>query len=120
MRKAVINNSNSTLQKARDTSRIYELSLANDNERITLDDDANVTVKIGNKVGYLSDVECEVKNGVILLDSVDLEEFPADKYRLEVWIEKNGRKPVFARVMFELGIWSETDVLSLGAKRKEV
>lgn len=95
MRKVVINNSNSTLQKARDTSRIYELSLANDNERITLDDDANVTVKIGNKVGYLSDVECEVKNGVILLDSVDLEEFPADKYRLEVWIEKNDRKYIY-------------------------
>ncbi|MCI5942091.1 MAG: collagen-like protein [Ligilactobacillus animalis] len=83
------------MQKARDTSRIYELSLANDNERITLDDDANVTVKIGNKVGYLSDVECEVKNGVILLDSVDLEEFPADKYRLEVWIEKSGRKYIY-------------------------
>lgn len=95
MRKVVINNSNSTLQKARDTSRIYELSLANDNERITLDDDANVTVKIGNKVGYLSDVECEVKNGVILLDSVDLEEFPADKYRLEIWIEKEDRKYIY-------------------------
>ncbi len=31
-----------------------------------------------------------------------------------------GRKPNFARVMYELGIWSETDVLSLGATRKEV
>ncbi|MCR1891856.1 collagen-like protein, partial [Ligilactobacillus murinus] len=31
-----------------------------------------------------------------------------------------GRKPVFARVMFELGIWSDADVLSLGAVRKEV
>lgn len=30
-----------------------------------------------------------------------------------------GRKPVFARVMYELGIWSDNDVLSLGAIRKE-
>ncbi len=32
--------------------------------------------------------------------------------------ESFGRKPVFARVMFELGIWSEADILSLGAKKK--
>ncbi|MBF0831351.1 collagen-like protein [Lactobacillus murinus] len=31
-----------------------------------------------------------------------------------------GRKPVFARVMYELGIWTDADVLSLGAVRKEV
>lgn len=34
--------------------------------------------------------------------------------------ESFGRKPVFARVMYELGIWSDADVLSLGAVRKEV
>ena len=32
--------------------------------------------------------------------------------------ESYGRKPNFARVMFELGIWSEADILSLGAKKK--
>ncbi len=29
-----------------------------------------------------------------------------------------GRKPVFARVMYELGIWSDNDVMNLGAVRK--
>lgn len=29
-----------------------------------------------------------------------------------------GRKPVFARIMYELGIWSEEDVIGLGAKKK--
>jgi len=31
-----------------------------------------------------------------------------------------GRKPNFARVIYELGIWSDADVLSIGAVRKEV
>ena len=30
-----------------------------------------------------------------------------------------GRKPNFARVMYELGIWYDADVLSIGAVRKE-
>ncbi len=86
---------NDQIQKARDTSRIYELSLFDDKTAVKLTDDDNVIVKIGNRIGYLADIECDVKNGSVLLDSTKLAEFPADKYRLEIWIEKEGRKYIY-------------------------
>lgn len=86
---------NDQIQKARDTSRIYELSLFDDKTAVKLTDDDNVIVKIGNRIGYLADIECNVKNGSVLLDSTKLAEFPADKYRLEIWIEKEGRKYIY-------------------------
>lgn len=86
---------NDQIQKARDTSRVYEISLFDDKTAVKLSDDDNVVVKIGNCVGYLADIECDVKNGVVLLDSTKLAEFPADKYRLEIWIEKNDRKYIY-------------------------
>lgn len=86
---------NDQIQKARDTSRIYELSLFDDKTAVKLTDDDNVIVKIGNRIGYLADIECNVKNGSVLLDSTKLAKFPADKYRLEIWIEKEGRKYIY-------------------------
>ncbi|WP_298490915.1 collagen-like protein [uncultured Lactobacillus sp.] len=86
---------NDQIQKARDTSRVYEISLFDDKTAVKLSDDDNVVVKIGNRIGYLADIECDVKNGVVLLDSTKLAEFPADKYRLEIWIEKNDRKYIY-------------------------
>lgn len=86
---------NDQIQKARDTSRVYEISLFDDKTAVKLSDDDNVVVKIGNRIGYLADIECDVKNGVVLLDSTKLAEFPADKYRLEFWIEKEGRKYIY-------------------------
>ncbi len=86
---------NDQIQKARDTSRVYELSLFDDKTAVKLTDDDNVVVKIGNRIGYLADIECDVKNESVLLDSTKLAEFPADKYRLEIWIEKEGRKYIY-------------------------
>lgn len=86
---------NDQIQKARDTSRVYEISLFDDKTAVKLSDDDNVVVKIGNRIGYLADIECDVKNGSVLLDSTKLAEFPADKYRLEIWIEKEGRKYIY-------------------------
>lgn len=86
---------NDQIQKARDTSRVYEISLFDDKTAVKLSDDDNVVVKIGNRVGYLADIECNVKNESVLLDSTKLAEFPADKYRLEIWIEKEGRKYIY-------------------------
>lgn len=86
---------NDQIQKARDTSRVYEISLFDDKTAVKLSDDDNVVVKIGNRIGYLADIECDVKNGVVLLDSTKLAEFPADKYRLEIWIEKKDRKYIY-------------------------
>ncbi|KRL83982.1 collagen-like protein [Ligilactobacillus apodemi] len=86
---------NDQIQKARDTSRIYELSLFDDKTAVKLTDEDDVIVKIGNRIGYLADIECDVKNGSVLLDSTKLAEFPADKYRLEIWIEKEDRKYIY-------------------------
>ncbi|HAB49523.1 MAG TPA: hypothetical protein DCE17_03685 [Lactobacillus sp.] len=86
---------NDQIQKARDTSRVYEISLFDDKTAVKLSDDDNVVVKIGNRIGYLADIECDVKNESVLLDSTKLAEFPADKYRLEIWIEKEGRKYIY-------------------------
>lgn len=86
---------NDQIQKARDTSRVYKISLFDDKTAVKLSDDDNVIVKIGNRIGYLADIECDVKNGVVLLDSTKLAEFPADKYRLEIWIEKKDRKYIY-------------------------
>lgn len=86
---------NDQIQKARDTSRIYELSLFDDKTAVKLADEDNVTIKIGNRIGYLADIKCKIQNGIVLLDSSDLAGFPADKYRLEIWIEKEDRKYIY-------------------------
>lgn len=86
---------NDQIQKARDTSRIYELSLFDDKTAVKLTDEDDVTVKIGNRIGYLADIKCKINNGIVLLDSSDLAEFPADKYRLEIWIKKEDRKYIY-------------------------
>lgn len=77
---------NHGLQKARDTSRVYELTLFDDAERVTIADDANVTVKVGNSTGFLLDVTPEIVSGSLQIDSSVFKELPPDNYRLEVWI----------------------------------
>lgn len=56
---------NHGLQKARDTSRIYELMLFDGAERVTIADDANVIVKVGNSTGFLLDIEPAIVDGKI-------------------------------------------------------
>ncbi|EAK3904451.1 hypothetical protein CW563_10270, partial [Campylobacter jejuni] len=82
MRRVTINNS---LQKARDTSRVYELLLFDDDKQTIVSESDNVTVKIGNRTGFLLDIEPGVTNGVITIDSAKFADLPADDYRLEIW-----------------------------------
>lgn len=49
MRRVTINNS---LQKARDTSRVYELALFDGNKQTVVSENDDVTVKIGNRTVF--------------------------------------------------------------------
>ena len=66
MRKVTINNS---LQKARDTSRVYELLLFDDDKQTVVSENDDVTVKIGNRTVFLLDIESGIENGAITIDS---------------------------------------------------
>lgn len=92
MRRVTINNS---LQKARDTSRIYELLLFDDNKQTIVSESDNVTVKIGNRTGYLLDIEPGVENGAITIDSAKFADLPADDYRLEIWMYRNEKLYIY-------------------------
>lgn len=86
---------NHGLQKARDTSRVYELMLFDGAEKVTIADDANVTVKVGNSTGFLLDVEPTIVDGKIQIDSAEFVDLPPDTYKLEVWITKDGKLHIF-------------------------
>ena len=92
MRRVTINNS---LQKARDTSRIYELLLFDDNKQTIVSENDNVTVKIGNRTGFLLDIEPGIANGAITIDSTKFADLPADDYRLEVWMYRNEKLYIY-------------------------
>lgn len=92
MRRVTINNS---LQKARDTSRVYELLLFDDNKQTIVSENDNVTVKIGNRTGFLLDIEPGIADGAITIDSAKFADLPADDYRLEIWMYRNDKLYIY-------------------------
>ncbi|WP_304652988.1 collagen-like protein [uncultured Ligilactobacillus sp.] len=92
MRRVTINNS---LQKARDTSRIYELLLFDDDKQTIVSESDNVTVKIGNRTGFLLDIAPDIENGAITIDSAKFADLPADDYRLEIWMYRNEKLYIY-------------------------
>ncbi|TGY54888.1 collagen-like protein [Ligilactobacillus murinus] len=92
MRRVTINNS---LQKARDTSRIYELLLFDDDKQTIVSENDSVTVKVGNRTGFLLDIEPGVANGAITIDSAKFADLPADDYRLEIWMNRNDKLYIY-------------------------
>ncbi len=92
MRRVTINNS---LQKARDTSRIYELLLFDDNKQTIVSENDKITVKIGNRTGFLLDIEPGIENGSITIDSAKFADLPADDYRLEIWMYRNEKLYIY-------------------------
>ncbi len=92
MRRVTINNS---LQKARDTSRVYELVLFDDDKQTIVSENDDVTVKIGNRTGFLLDIEPGIADGVITIDSAKFADLPADDYRLEIWMYRNEKLYIY-------------------------
>lgn len=92
MRKVTISNG---LQKARDTSRVYELSLFDNAKQTIVSEDDEVTVKVGNRTGFLFDVEPEILNGSIAVDSAKFANLPADDYRLEIWMKRDNKLYIY-------------------------
>ncbi|BDI01920.1 hypothetical protein LmYK1_11600 [Ligilactobacillus murinus] len=92
MRRVTINNS---LQKARDTSRVYELSLFDNDKQTIVSEDDEVTVKVGNRTGFLFDVEPDILNGSIAVDSAKFVDLPADDYRLEIWMKRDNKLYIY-------------------------
>lgn len=92
MRKVAINNS---LQKARDTSRVYELLLFDDDKQTIVSENDKITVKIGNRTGFLLDIEPGVANGAITVDSERFADLPAEDYRLEIWMKRDNKLYIY-------------------------
>lgn len=92
MRRVRISNG---LQKARDTSRVYELSLFDNDKQTIVSEDDDVTVKVGNRTGFLFDVEPDILNGAITVDSAKFVDLPADDYRLEIWMYRNDKLYIY-------------------------
>lgn len=92
MRRVTINNS---LQKARDTSRVYELLLFDDDKQTIVSENDKITVKIGNRTGFLLDIEPGVANGAITVDSERFADLPADDYRLEIWMKRDNKLYIY-------------------------
>lgn len=88
---------NSIWQKSGDTSRTYIFTLTDEQGyKVSFNDSDNVVVKMGNKTGYLKDVDCEVTDKAINVDSKQFKDLPSDYYYFEVWVtDKNGRKSIY-------------------------
>lgn len=88
---------NSIWQKSGDTSRTYIFTLTDEQGyKVSFNDSDNVAVKMGNKTGYLKDVDCEVTDKAINVDSKQFKDLPSDYYYFEVWVtDENGRKSIY-------------------------
>lgn len=88
---------NSIWQKSGDTSRTYIFTLTDDQGyKVSFSDNDNVVVKMSNKTGYLKDVDCEVTDKAINVDSKQFKDLPSDYYYFEVWVtDENGRKSIY-------------------------
>ena len=88
---------NSIWQKLGDTSRTYIFTLTDEQGyKVSFNDSDNVVVKMGNKTGYLKDVDCEVTDKAINVDSKQFKDLPSDYYYFEVWVtDKDGRKFIY-------------------------
>lgn len=88
---------NSIWQKSGDTSRTYIFTLTDEQGyKVSFNDSDNVVVKMGNKTGYLKDVDCEVTDKAINVDSKQFKGLPSDYYYFEVWVtDGNGRKSIY-------------------------
>lgn len=88
---------NSIWQKSGDTSRTYIFTLTDEQGyKVSFNDSDNVVVKMGNKTGYLKDVDCEVTDKAINVDSKQFKGLPSDYYYFEVWVtDENGRKSIY-------------------------
>lgn len=88
---------NSIWQKSGDTSRTYIFTLTDEQGyKVSFNDSDNVVVKMGNKTGYLKDIDCEVTDKAINVDSEQLKDLPSDYYYFEVWVtDENGRKSIY-------------------------
>lgn len=88
---------NSIWQKSGDTSRTYIFTLTDEQGyKVSFNGSDNVVVKMGNKTGYLKDVDCEVTDKAINVDSKQFKDLPSDYYYFEVWVtDKNGRKSIY-------------------------
>lgn len=88
---------NSIWQKLGDTSRTYIFTLTDEQGyKVSFNDSDNVVVKMGNKTGYLKDVDCEVTDKSINVDSKQFKDLPSDYYYFEVWVtDENGRKSIY-------------------------
>lgn len=82
-------------KKARDTSRVYELLLFDDNKQTIVSENDKITVKIGNRTGFLLDIEPGVENGAITIDSAKFVDLPADDYRLEIWMKRDNKLYIY-------------------------
>ena len=92
MRRVTISNG---LQKARDTSRVYELFLFDNDKQTIVSEDDEVTVKVGNRTGFLFDFELDILNGSIAVDSAKFVDLPADDYRLEIWMKRDNKLYIY-------------------------
>lgn len=88
---------NSIWQKLGDTSRTYIFTLTDEQGyKVSFNDSDNVVVKMGNKTGYLKDIDCEVTDKSINVDSKQFKDLPSDYYYFEVWVtDENGRKSIY-------------------------
>ena len=88
---------NSIWQKLGDTSRTYIFTLTDEQGyKVSFNDSDNVVVKMGNKTGYLKDIDCEVTDKAINVDSKQFKDLPSDYYYFEVWVtDENGRKSIY-------------------------
>lgn len=88
---------NSIWQKLGDTSRTYIFTLTDEQGyKVSFNNSDNVVVKMGNKTGYLKDVDCEVTDKAINVDSKQFKDLPSDYYYFEVWVtDENGRKSIY-------------------------
>ena len=84
-------------QKSGDTSRTYIFTLTDEQGyKVSFNDSDNVVVKMGNKTGYLKDIDCEVTDKAINIDSEQFKDLPSDYYYFEVWVtDKDGRKSIY-------------------------
>lgn len=84
---------NQKVFKHQDTQTKLKISLFEDDNRVSLDNDTDYQLKIKNASGYLKSEALTIEDNRLVLTTDKFKNLPPDTYNFEVWVDENSIYP---------------------------
>ena len=82
---------NQKVFKHQDTQTKLKIALFEDNNRVSLDNEADYQFKIKNSSGYLKSEKLTIEDNRLVLTTDKFKDLTPDTYNFEVWVDEVGQ-----------------------------